>query len=53
MKKLKDMWDRLQERMKEERKFEKAMRELYSMSDKELNDIGISRYDIPRIVRWG
>ena len=28
-----------------------AQKELFEMSDKELNDIGISRYEIPNIIR--
>jgi uncharacterized protein YjiS (DUF1127 family) len=31
----------------------RAMNELYAMSDKDLADIGLERYDIPRAVRSG
>lgn len=33
--------------------YRKTKRELESLTDKELNDIGISRYDIERIAMGG
>ena len=32
---------------------QQSIRELSSLTDKELNDIGITRYDIPRVVAEG
>ncbi|MEM1365472.1 MAG: DUF1127 domain-containing protein [Pseudomonadota bacterium] len=36
---------------KEATKLRKARRELNAMSDRELNDLGISRGDIPAVLR--
>ena len=38
-------------RMRNWRNEQRAMRELEALSDRELNDLGISRYDIPTLVR--
>lgn len=35
----------------QERKIQRTMLELYALSDRELNDIGIVRCDIERVVR--
>ena len=35
----------------EHREHKNTERELYSMSDRELKDMGISRCDIPKVVR--
>jgi len=50
MSKLKDMWDRLQERLAEDRKAQKAYKELSRLTDKELHDIGIARGEIWRVI---
>jgi uncharacterized protein YjiS (DUF1127 family) len=33
------------------RRYRETVRELSHLSDRELNDLGISRYDIPNIAR--
>ena len=35
------------------KRFRESVRELERLSDRELNDLGISRYDIPEVVRQG
>lgn len=46
MSKIKEMWERLQEQLAEQRKVQKTLDELSRLSDKELRDLGISRSDI-------
>jgi uncharacterized protein YjiS (DUF1127 family) len=41
---------RLQKAAKRRAMIERTIKELSAMSDRELNDIGINRYDIPRIA---
>jgi uncharacterized protein YjiS (DUF1127 family) len=36
--------------LRESMRASRAARELYSLSDRELNDLGISRFDIPRVI---
>lgn len=45
------MFDRLLQRLRQQSDERRAVRELNALSDRDLNDIGISRYDIERIVR--
>jgi|APCry1669191812_1035378.scaffolds.fasta_scaffold00465_13 uncharacterized protein YjiS (DUF1127 family) len=36
---------------KRQSKIKNTVRELNALTDRDLNDIGISRYDIPRVAR--
>ena len=45
------MWDRLQEKLAEQRKMNQTIKELSKLNDKELHDLGIGRCDIHRIAK--
>ena len=47
---IKEMWERLQERLRQQACAKRTKRELNQLTDKELHDLGITRYDIPRIA---
>jgi uncharacterized protein YjiS (DUF1127 family) len=47
---LKLLWARIQEYKRRQRCVKQTIKELKNLTDRELNDIGISRYDIPRIA---
>lgn len=48
MQSVKDMWERLQEKLAERKKVRQAINELSKLNDFELNDIGINR----SMIRW-
>jgi uncharacterized protein YjiS (DUF1127 family) len=50
---LKRIFNRLIEARIESAKRKIARDQLYSMTDSELKDIGIGRYDIERVLRYG
>ena len=50
---LKKIFNRLIEAGIESAKRKIARNQLYSMTDAELKDIGIGRYDIERVLRYG
>ena len=50
---LKRIFNRIIEARIESAKRKIARNQLYSMTDAELRDIGIGRYDIERVVRYG
>ena len=50
---LKRLFQRIIEARIESAKRKIARNQLYSMTDAELRDIGIGRYDIERVVRYG
>ena len=50
---LKKLFQRIIEARIESAKRKIARNQLYSMTDVELRDIGIGRYDIERILRYG
>ena len=50
---LKKLFNRLIEARIESAKRKIARNQLYSMTDAELRDIGIGRYDIERVLRHG
>ena len=50
---LKRIFNRLIEARIESAKRKIARNQLYSMTDAELKDIGIGRYDIERVLRYG
>jgi uncharacterized protein YjiS (DUF1127 family) len=50
---LKKLFNRLVEARIESAKKRIAREQLYSMTDAELKDIGIGRYDIERVLRYG
>ncbi len=45
------MFKSIMKKINQARSRRSTRNELYSLSDNELSDIGISRHDIPRIVR--
>ena len=50
---LKKLFNRLIEARIKSAKRKIARNQLYSMTDAELKDIGIGRYDIERVLRYG
>lgn len=46
MSRLKEMWERLQERLAEDRRARQTINELSKLSDLQLRDMGITRCDI-------
>ena len=44
-------FEKLVEKQHQRRMYYKTIRELSAMTDRDLNDIGINRYDIPFIAR--
>ncbi len=45
------LWQRLIERMEEEILYRRTLRELDQLSDRELQDLGLARSDLPFIAR--
>ncbi len=48
---LRELLARLQERLAEHRRYRQTVRELMSLTDRELDDIGIRRWQIREIAR--
>ncbi len=46
-----DLWQRLIDRMEEEILYRRTLRELDQLSDRELQDLGLARSDLPFIAR--
>ena len=48
---MQNIFSSLRQRIAQEKAFSHAEQELSNLSDRELNDLGLSRYDIRRVVR--